>query len=39
VKLRAVTLQNMPLGNATQMTDDERALLAAWVEQEQAAPR
>jgi uncharacterized membrane protein len=35
VKLRAVTLQNMPLGNATQMTDDERATLASWIEQQE----
>jgi uncharacterized membrane protein len=36
VKLRAVTLQNMPLGNATEITDDERATLAAWIDQEGA---
>lgn len=36
VKLRAVTLQNMPLGNATGITDDERATLAAWIDQEAA---
>jgi uncharacterized membrane protein len=34
VKLRAVTLQNMPLGNATHITDDERATLASWISQE-----
>jgi len=34
VKLRAIVLQNMPLGNATNMTDEERSLLGAWVEQE-----
>jgi uncharacterized membrane protein len=36
VKLRAVTLQNMPLGNATGITDEERATLAAWIDQEAA---
>jgi uncharacterized membrane protein len=36
VKLRAVTLQNMPLGNATQMTEDERSVLAAWIEQQES---
>jgi uncharacterized membrane protein len=34
IKLRAITLQNMPLGNATQITDEERATLASWIEQE-----
>ena len=39
VKLRAITLQNMPLGNATQMTDEERALLGSWLDQEASASR
>lgn len=33
VKLRAVTLRNMPLANMTNITDTERALLGAWVDQ------
>jgi uncharacterized membrane protein len=36
VKLRAVTLQNMPLGNATHMTDDERSVLGSWIEQQES---
>jgi uncharacterized membrane protein len=31
IKVRAVDLQNMPLNNQTQMTDMERAELAAWL--------
>ena len=32
IKLWAITTEIMPLNNATEMTDDERALLAAWLE-------
>lgn len=31
IKARAVDTPSMPLGNTTGMTDDERALLGAWV--------
>ena len=30
---QTVTTQVMPLGNMTQMTDEERALIGTWVEQ------
>ena len=30
---RAVTQKSMPLGNKTNMTEDERNVLAAWIEQ------
>jgi uncharacterized membrane protein len=33
IRLRVCTLRNMPLGNMTNMTDEERAILAAWVDQ------
>ena len=33
VRLRAVTLRNMPLGNSTQITDDERERIGTWIEQ------
>ena len=29
---QAVLLKQMPLNNATQITDDERALIKRWVE-------
>ena len=31
ILFRAVTTKTMPLGNMTQMTDEERAVLAAWI--------
>lgn len=33
IKERAVVSKTMPLGNKTQITDEERALLGAWVDQ------
>ena len=33
VKERAVVSKTMPFGNKTGMTDDERALLGAWIDQ------
>lgn len=33
IKERAVVTKTMPLGNKTGITDDERALLGAWVDQ------
>ena len=30
---RAIITKDMPLGNLTKMTDDERQLLAGWLEQ------
>jgi uncharacterized membrane protein len=33
IKERAYTLKTMPLANRTAMTDEERAILAAWVDQ------
>ena len=30
---QTVTTKVMPLGNLTQMTDDERSLIGTWVEQ------
>ncbi|MFO7170206.1 MAG: urate hydroxylase PuuD, partial [Chloroflexota bacterium] len=33
IKERAVVTKSMPLGNKTGMTDEERALLGAWVDQ------
>jgi uncharacterized membrane protein len=33
IKERAVVLKTMPFGNKTGMTEEERALLGAWVEQ------
>jgi uncharacterized membrane protein len=33
IKKLACELRTMPLANLTQMTDDERALLAAWIDQ------
>ncbi len=33
IKERACNLKTMPLANKTQMTDDERARLAAWIDQ------
>lgn len=33
IKERACNLKTMPLANKTQMTDDERATLAAWIDQ------
>lgn len=33
INLMAVKSQTMPLGNLTHMTDDERALLGAWIRQ------
>jgi uncharacterized membrane protein len=29
---RTVTLRTMPIGNMTQMTDEERDIVAAWYE-------
>lgn len=31
IKLRVVTTRTMPLANKTHMTDEERALMAAWI--------
>jgi uncharacterized membrane protein len=33
IKIRAVTTKTMPLGNKTQITDEERQILARWIEQ------
>lgn len=33
VRAQAVTAKTMPLGNLTQMTDEERALLGRWLDQ------
>lgn len=33
IKLRVVTLRNMPLNNATHITDAERDRIGAWIEQ------
>ena len=33
INARAVLTQTMPLGNKTEMTDDERALLRDWIAQ------
>lgn len=33
IKLRVVTLRNMPLNNATQITDAERDRVGAWIDQ------
>lgn len=33
IKLRVVTLRNMPLANLTQITDDERDRIGAWIDQ------
>lgn len=33
IKARAVDAKTMPLGNKTQMTDEERALLGRWIDQ------
>ena len=33
IRLRVVELRNMPLGNATGITDDERARIGAWIDQ------
>jgi uncharacterized membrane protein len=33
IRERAVVLKTMPFGNKTRMTEEERALLGAWVEQ------
>ncbi len=33
IRLRVVTLRNMPLGNITHITDPERARIGAWIEQ------
>ncbi len=33
IKLRVVELRNMPLANATQITDAERARIGAWIDQ------
>jgi uncharacterized membrane protein len=33
IKERAVELKTMPLGNKTNMTDEERALLGRWIDQ------
>lgn len=35
---RAVVLKTMPFGNKTQMTDEERALLGAWIAQGAKTP-
>lgn len=32
IKMRAVTTKTMPLQNLTQMTDEERAILGAWID-------
>jgi uncharacterized membrane protein len=33
IRLRVVTLRNMPLANMTDMTDEERAILGGWIDQ------
>ncbi|MBP6832673.1 MAG: urate hydroxylase PuuD [Deltaproteobacteria bacterium] len=33
IKLRVVSLRNMPLNNATNITDEERARIGAWIDQ------
>ncbi|KPV48559.1 hypothetical protein SE17_37430, partial [Kouleothrix aurantiaca] len=33
IKERAVVSKTMPFGNKTNMTDEERALLGAWIDQ------
>ena len=33
IRLRAAVLRNMPLANMTQMTDGEREVLRAWIDQ------
>ena len=33
IKERAVISKTMPFGNKTGITDDERALLGAWIDQ------
>jgi uncharacterized membrane protein len=33
IRLRVCTLRNMPLGNMTEMTEEERAVLAGWIDQ------
>ncbi len=33
IKLRVVSLRNMPLGNVTNITDAERARIGAWIDQ------
>jgi uncharacterized membrane protein len=33
IQARAINTHDMPLGNMTQMTDDERATLATWISQ------
>ncbi len=38
IKQRAVTLKNMPLANVTQITDQERATLGAWIDQGAKGP-
>ncbi len=38
IKLRAVTLKNMPLANLTGITREERAALGAWVDQGAKGP-
>jgi uncharacterized membrane protein len=34
IQLHVVMAKSMPLGNKTGMTDDERAVFAAWLKQE-----
>jgi len=39
IKLRVVQQRNMPLLNKSGMTDDERALIGAWVDSGAIGPR
>jgi uncharacterized membrane protein len=38
IRLRAVSLKNMPLANMTNMTPEEREILRAWIDQGAKGP-